>query len=1009
MVLEDLEQASKVDAVDFTECDPEAWCISDVVGNDCGNDGAGDHYALATNCDTNTIPEDVNDFIGLEYIDVSHLEVYPDFIPPTDPIDQVKFTVLAMNEDYDDLEFDIEFYDDPYGNQAVPGGSPVASFHVGPGLPHTYVDEYSGYTAHEFTVDLPSGVEVVEGKIFMTETASSGVFWGSSHDGDLWSYNIGGDPPVDDYDRSLVLYSGGDLLFEQVVDTPADDWSFTNIGDVYGYGVYENFIATSYIGAKAEECENVFFSGFESWTSSIPDEFASNTGWLDSLYGSPYNGAGHAYSWSAGDTLTTPPIQFGNMSTTLGFYYCAESSTHTMDLEVYVDSTLVWSDYGFTHTDYQYVEVALGDDGLMHEISFVGLVDDTYGQCLDDVSVDVCNWFPDPIPETDSIWVNGTYQCDIRDTMGAVILEIATYQETDEGTCEGCEDEYACPAGVAAWDTVAVFDGNAPGICQYFSINLVDPNGDGDASDTFFGEFDDHFCLRFRLETDDPGNFNDIPGIGFHLHEMTISDILYDEILGVSDFYEDFEDANFVNEDSGMTWVIDCVTYGTHVTQCEDFQFCIADECPTITPYECNTATLYGYDSYGDGWHGEYPTTPPCERYIDVYVNGVLVVDAFTVDGVSQDSTTFDICPGDVIDVEYWTTGSTTYISEESWELVDGFGATLAGDGPSPVFGVTTINVITEIYSMTGAYPAEPIDEAIVWSTEIEDAYEAYLSANWAYDIGPGALLDFEISADGGDNWFVIAHEEGSKTYQGAVPSTPFDLTPWAGNSLLVRVHLENAGVSGTYYSGYVCVDHIAIQGKQDMLPPTASVSLSGNSVGPGMYAGPVTVTITAVDDMAMGEIHYTLDGVETVVSGSKASFKVSDDGDHTVTFYPVDATGNVGSTGSVSFSIDNSPPTVSITAPEPGLYLLGNKLLGMSKVFIIGAFTAEATADDAQGVAVVQFLLNGEVVGEDTTAPYDAYIAVKNMGAGTLKVIAEDGVGNTAEDSMDITYYKFL
>jgi len=193
------------------------------------------------------------------------------------------------------------------------------------------------------------------------------------------------------------------------------------------------------------------------------------------------------------------------------------------------------------------------------------------------------------------------------------------------------------------------------------------------------------------------------------------------------------------------------------------------------------------------------------------------------------------------------------------------------------------------------------------------------------------------------------------------------------------------------------------------MLPPSASVSLSGNSVGPGMYAGPVTVTITAVDDMAMGEIHYTLDGVETVVDGNKATFKVSDDGDHTVTFFPVDATGNVGSTGSVSFSIDNSPPTVSITAPEPGLYLLGNKLLGMSKVFIIGAFTAEATADDAQGVAVVQFLLNGEVVGEDTTAPYDAYIAVKNMGAATLKVIAEDGVGNTAEDSMDITYYKFL
>jgi len=110
-----------------------------------------------------------------------------------------------------------------------------------------------------------------------------------------------------------------------------------------------------------------------------------------------------------------------------------------------------------------------------------------------------------------------------------------------------------------------------------------------------------------------------------------------------------------------------------------------------------------------------------------------------------------------------------------------------------------------------------------------------------------------------------------------------------------------------------------------------------------------------------------------------------------------------------VSFSIDASPPTVSLTAPEPGLYLFGNKLFDMSKPFIIGAFTAQATADDAQGVAVVKFMLNGDVVGEDTEAPYDAYIAVKNMGSATLKAVAEDGVGNSAEDSMEITYYKFL
>jgi len=100
----------------------------------------------------------------------------------------------------------------------------------------------------------------------------------------------------------------------------------------------------------------------------------------------------------------------------------------------------------------------------------------------------------------------------------------------------------------------------------------------------------------------------------------------------------------------------------------------------------------------------------------------------------------------------------------------------------------------------------------------------------------------------------------------------------------------------------------------------------------------------------------------------------------------------------------------VAITAPEPGLYLFGNKLLSSSKVFIIGAFTIEATATDAEsGVYKVAFYLDGDLIGESTSAPYSAYCAVKHMGAGEIKVVAEDFSMNTAEDTLDVTYYKFL
>jgi hypothetical protein len=755
-------------------------------------------------------------------------------------------------------------------------------------------------------------------------------------------------------------------------------------------------------GGGSADCSIAFIDGFEA--TPFDANWDSNTGWLDSLYGTPCEGLQHAYSWAYGDTISKT-LTFGDYSGTLWFQYYAESSSHAMDLEVYVDATLVYSDYGYSHTDCQLATVDLTpfSDGLAHTISFVGLTSDYYGQILDDVIVEVCDWVGgEPEPEGDSIWLNATIQVDIRSDMGGVILEVAGYEEIDDGWCDGCEEEYACPAGVLAWEQIMEIDGNAPGQCQFISVDLAD----------FIDANSTHFCVRFRLETDEISPFRDIPGIGFHLHELTITNILYDEILDeTSTFYEDFEDANFVNEDSGMTWIVDCITFGTHWMECDDFKFCLADDCPVVTPYapSCDTWTLYGTDSYGDGWDTDFDYV--IDAFISVFVNGVEVIDDFYV-AASSDSATFTALPGDEIIVEYVTLGST-YESEHDWWIEDCDGNVFF----TYMIGVQTLTVPTETSSMSGRYPAEPIDEAMIWSTEIEDAYEAYLTANWEYDIGAGAELSFELSADGGDNWFIIAFVEGpDAVMNSAVPSTPFDLTPWAGNSLLIRVRLNNIGVDtdsdgieDTWNDGYVCVDHIAIQGKQDLFPPTATVSLSGNLVGPGMYAGPVTVTINAVDDMAMGEIHYILDGSESVVSGSKATFKVSTDGDHTVEYWAVDATGNEGAHGTVSFSIDNSPPTVSITAPEPGLYLLGNKLLGMSKVFIIGAFTAEATADDAQGVAVVQFMLNGEVVGEDTTAPYDAYIAVKNMGAATLKAVAVDGVGNTAEDSMDITYYKFL
>jgi len=128
--------------------------------------------------------------------------------------------------------------------------------------------------------------------------------------------------------------------------------------------------------------------------------------------------------------------------------------------------------------------------------------------------------------------------------------------------------------------------------------------------------------------------------------------------------------------------------------------------------------------------------------------------------------------------------------------------------------------------------------------------------------------------------------------------------------------------------------------------------------------------------------------------------------------YWAVDNVGNEGTHNEVpSFKIDSgSAPTVAITAPEPGLYLFGNKILSINNVFIIGAFTIEANAEDIDsGIYKVAFYLDDQLLGEDTEAPFSQYVATRHMGAGTIKVVAEDFAQNVAEDTLDIKYYKFF
>ena len=153
------------------------------------------------------------------------------------------------------------------------------------------------------------------------------------------------------------------------------------------------------------------------------------------------------------------------------------------------------------------------------------------------------------------------------------------------------------------------------------------------------------------------------------------------------------------------------------------------------------------------------------------------------------------------------------------------------------------------------------------------------------------------------------------------------------------------------------------------------------------------------------------MDDDETAVLDDMTSFTISDSGEHTLEFWAVDNVGNEETHHTVPIiKIDVDAPRVTITSPEPGFYLFGNKIFSMDTIVLVGAFTLEASIiDDESGVYRAQFFLDDNLFGESTGSPFSVKCFEKHKGAGVIKVTAEDLVHNTGEDTLEIVYYKFL
>ncbi|HEX9780848.1 MAG TPA: Ig-like domain-containing protein [bacterium] len=179
-----------------------------------------------------------------------------------------------------------------------------------------------------------------------------------------------------------------------------------------------------------------------------------------------------------------------------------------------------------------------------------------------------------------------------------------------------------------------------------------------------------------------------------------------------------------------------------------------------------------------------------------------------------------------------------------------------------------------------------------------------------------------------------------------------------------------------------------AAPGSGDAAPPI--VSIVEPSLG-AVVRGRIDVAIDAKDHVGVAEVRLLKDGSHVDVTRRtpyriRWDTRADPDGPHQLIAQAVDAAFNVGASPPVTITIDNTPPRVRLISPEPAATLSGT-------------VTLAAQAEDAVGLQLVKFLLDGQALGLAVSPPYGLTwdTTTGPNGRHMLQALAVDHAGNTA------------
>jgi hypothetical protein len=180
----------------------------------------------------------------------------------------------------------------------------------------------------------------------------------------------------------------------------------------------------------------------------------------------------------------------------------------------------------------------------------------------------------------------------------------------------------------------------------------------------------------------------------------------------------------------------------------------------------------------------------------------------------------------------------------------------------------------------------------------------------------------------------------------------------------------------------------VSLVAAADTTAPTVSVTAPAHGA---TVSGIVALSATASDDVGVAGVQFLVNGLAVAAEDTGSPYSLSvpttaaDDGTYVVSAVARDAAGNTTTSAPVTVIVANgtSGPAVSVTSPSGP---------------VSGLVTLTATASDADGLAGVQFLVNGAPLGaEDTTSSYSVSVPTMAAYNGTYVVTARarDTLGN--------------